>query len=44
MWSEDEVADIKARPQRWGVVSQLAREYGVSHTTISKIRRGMRYR
>jgi len=39
----DQVAKIRAEPQAWGVNARLAREYGVSHTTIVKIRRGTRY-
>lgn len=40
----EQVEAIRAEPQRWGVIAALARHYGVSHTTISKIRRGVRYR
>lgn len=39
----EQVEAIRAEPQAWGVIVRLAREYSVSHTTISRVRRGMRY-
>lgn len=42
-FTPEQIVAIRAVPKTYGVIAKLAREYGVSHTTISKIRRGARY-
>lgn len=41
--SEADVREIKSFPERRGLRAELARRYGVSHTTITKIRSGLKW-
>ncbi len=41
--TEDQVAEIRAEPHHYGLTAMLARRYGVSATTIRKIRRGEKW-
>ena len=38
--TDEAIAHIRATPYRYGVLAQLARQYGVTKSTISKVRLG----
>jgi hypothetical protein len=42
--TDEEVVRVRQVPSSWGVVSRLAKEYGVSSGVMSEIRNGKRYK